>query len=183
MKHTHTVKCTRSGFTLIEVAVVAVIVAILATALLSRALFYQEQAEKVAVEQMLGTLRSALHLQIADKMAKGNAGDVAQLLDQNPMSWLGEKPANYVGEYYAPRTDTVEQGNWYFDPSNKNLVYLVINSGHLHTAAGESNRLRFQLKLVKSAKSDPVASPNDANLRSNMIVGVILEPVVAYKWF
>jgi len=69
----------RSGFTLIELAVVAVIVSILATYLLGRIFDYQEKAEKVAMQQMVGTLRSALHLKIGDVLIRGNESAVAQL--------------------------------------------------------------------------------------------------------
>ena len=78
------------GFTLIELAVVAVIVGLLATALLNRIVFYQEQAEKTAMEQTLGTVRSALHLQISDLLVDGNMAGINRLVDQDPMSWLAE---------------------------------------------------------------------------------------------
>jgi general secretion pathway protein G len=171
------------GFTLLELAVVAVIVGILATALLNRVVYYQEQAEKTAMEQTLGTLRSALHLQIADILVSGNTAGLNRLVDQNPMSWLSEKPGNYVGEYYAPKPGLVGPGNWYFDPHEKNLVYLVSNTEHLHTAPNEANRLRFSVKLVNGANAIAATSPADEAARRKAIVGVVLTPTIAYTWF
>ena len=173
----------RRGFTLLELAVVAVIVGILAAALLNRVVFYQEQAEKTAMEQTLGTLRSALHLQIANLLVHGDLAGINRLADQNPMNWLAEKPQNYVGEYYAPREGLIATSSWYFDPHEKNLVYLANNTAHLHTAKSEANRIRFSLKLVTVADvPQPDAIPEEA-ARQKAVAGVALTPVLPYEWF
>lgn len=168
------VRHRKLGFTLIELAVVVAIVGILAAALLRSVVFYQEQAEKTAMEQLLGTLRSALHLQTAGLLVRSDLTGIRRLADQNPMDWLAEKPGNYAGEYYAPKPGMVESGNWYFDLQNKNLVYLANNHAHLHTAPGESNLIRFQVKLVTDS-----AGTSD----KDVIRGVILEAAIPYSWF
>ena len=161
------------GITLIEIAVVIAVIGILASMLLSRSRFYQEQAEKVSVEQTLSILRSAMHMQMAGKVANGNEHEIAQLVQQNPMSWLSEKPRNYVGEFYSPKPGIVKDGNWYFDPHDQNLVYMVINQEHLQTREGEGNRLRFRARLF----------PQDAGVNGGPIEGVVLESVIPYSWF
>lgn len=171
----------RSGFTLIELAVVVCIVAVLAATLLNRVLFYQEQAEKAAAEQLLGTLRSALHLQIADRLLKGGDTEVARLIEQNPMDWLAEKPKNYVGEYYNPEPGLIESGNWYFDLRDKSLVYLVKSNAHLQTAPGELNKLRFKVKGVNALPVPASAVP--ASVEKPALEGVTLETVQQYSWF
>jgi len=172
----------QQGFSLFELMVVAVIVGLLATALLSRIVFYQEQAEKTAMEQTLGTMRSALHLQISDLLVHGNMADINRLVDQDPMSWLAEKPSNFAGEFYTPQPGIIGAGNWYFEMRTKNLIYLANNTEHLHTAPGESNRLRFKLKLVYNA-SDASASENGTHSNPNVVAGVILVPAISYRWF
>jgi len=176
MSHSLDTGGRRRGFTLIELAVVISIVALLAGALLDRLLFYQEQAEKAAMEQMAGTVRSALHLQVASLIAKGRPGDIQELLKENPMEWLAEKPANYLGEYFAPKPQDIEPGNWYFDLQTRNLIYSVRNRTHFRTEEKESNLIQFQVQFappVKGRKADA----------DNPIEGVILEPVVPYRWF
>jgi general secretion pathway protein G len=170
------------GFSLIELAVVAVIVGLLATALLNRIVFYQEQAEKTAMEQNLGIMRSALHLQISDLLVHGNMVGINRLVDQDPMSWLAEKPSNFAGEFYTPQPGIIAAGNWYFEMRTKNLIYLANNTEHLHTAPGESNKLRFKLQLVYNT-SDASAPKNAANSNDDVVAGVILVPVIPYKWF
>jgi hypothetical protein len=123
---------------------------------------------------LIGTLRSALHLQIADRLVKGKTGEFKQLADQNPMNWLAEKPKNYAGEYYTPKPGMIAAGNWYFDLQDKDLVYLANNYAHLHTAAGEGNRLRFRTKLITNLPDVPGSTPS--------VEGVVLEPAVSYSW-
>ena len=79
-----------TGFTLIELVVVIIIISTLGAVLLDRMWFYQEAAEKAAMEQMAGTLRSALHFQIADRLLNGKTADIADLAQDNPMDWLAE---------------------------------------------------------------------------------------------
>jgi prepilin-type N-terminal cleavage/methylation domain-containing protein len=171
------------GFTLIELVSVIAIVAILATVLLSRVLIYQEQAEKVAMEQLVGTVRSALHLQIASLLLKGNVADMEHLVDQNPMNWLADKPTNYVGEYYLPQQGLIAPGHWYFDMHDKTLIYLANNQAHLQTAPGELNKIRFQVKRITSPSNNSKTSASVENSNGGSLEGMVLEPAKPYSWF
>jgi prepilin-type N-terminal cleavage/methylation domain-containing protein len=164
------------GFTLLELAVVVSIIGMLAAVLLNRAQFYQEQAEKAAMEQMLGTLRSALHIQMASLLAKDRVDEIPHLLKQNPMDWLAEQPGNYKGEYFAPKQQDIEPGNWYFDLQSGNLIYSVRNDSHFRVDKGESNQVRFRTRLVTSPRENTGAD-------NKPIEGARLEPVVPYTWF
>jgi prepilin-type N-terminal cleavage/methylation domain-containing protein len=161
----------RYGFTLIELAVVASVVGVLAAVLLNRVIFYQEQAEKAAMEQTVAIIRSALHMQTAVRFAKDRAADIPRLLKQNPMDWLSEKPMNYKGEYFAPKPKDLEPGNWYYDIQSGYLIYSIRNETNFHIDAGEPNQVRFRTRLVTSLQDDKV------------IEGTTLEPVVPYRWF
>src|SRR4051812_9897855 len=119
------------GFTLFELAVTIAITAILATVFLNRVWFYREQAERVAMGQVVGAIRTALHLQIAALLVKNRGDEIPRLMEQNPMDWLAQKPKNYLGEYYAPKITDIAAGNWYFDRKDKKLVYLLNNKTYL----------------------------------------------------
>jgi hypothetical protein len=126
-------------------------------------LYYQEQTERASVLQTLGILRSAMHMQMADRLLHPALRPMSQLVGDNPMNWLAERPPNYVGEY-------------------KNLVYLAHSYDHLHVT-GEENKLRFQAKVVSSLSQQdsvpaPAGKPDD-----KLVEGVVLEPVVSYQWF
>lgn len=112
------------GFSLLELIVVVCLVAVLVTVLLDRLLRYQELAEKTAMEQTVGVLRSALTLQFAGRVVSGGLSAVGDLSKQNPMDWLAERPSNYVGVRYDPGASDVAKGSWYFDARGNELVYL-----------------------------------------------------------
>jgi prepilin-type N-terminal cleavage/methylation domain-containing protein len=171
MNHTDIKALRGRGFTLIELAVVASVIGVLAAVLLNRVIFYQEQAEKAAMEQTVAIIRSALQLQTAARFAKDRAGEIPRLLKQNPMDWLAEKPMNYKGEYYAPKPNDLEPGNWYYDVQSGYLIYSVRNETNFHIDAEEPNQVRFRTRLVTSLQDGKV------------IEGTTLEPVVSYQWF
>lgn len=157
------------GFTLFECAVAAAVMGLLAAALLARLAFYQAEAERVAAEQLIGTLRSALQVKAAQAVSSGGEQGLAALADANPVGWLSEKPANYLGEFDAPLTEQIAKGNWFFDRSGHALVYLP--------AAGEgfslktSKFLKFKVKLLRLPDTTQI------NGRSKINKGVVLDQV------
>jgi general secretion pathway protein G len=166
------------GFTLIEFLVVIIIISTLGAVLLDRMLFYQEAAEKAAMEQMAGTLRSALHLQIADKLIKGKPQAILGLVEDNPMDWLAEQPANYVGERFAPEVGEVAKGNWYFDLKDRQLVYVVARGAHFEPDRAGRKEVRYAVRLVYAR-----AQAGREKADKQEVNGVILALVEPYQWF
>src|SRR5258708_28159532 len=64
----------------------------------------------------------------------------------NPKEWLMERPPGYRGEFRAPQPD-VPRGSWYFDATNKELVYVPNLDSHLERLADGSKRLRFRVQI------------------------------------
>jgi general secretion pathway protein G len=170
----------RTGFTLLELMVVVSIVGVLSAALMNRIWFYQEQAEKAAMEQTVGNIRSALALKFADLIVQGKMNEAPDMLNQNPMIYLAQRPGNYAGEYFAPAREDVVSGHWYFDLQNRNLIYSINNKAHFKSEDGD--RIRFQIRLV-TASETPGYQKSEKSLNKNNIEGVILEQVVPYSWF
>ncbi len=158
------------GFTLFELAVAASVLAVLVAVLANRVLFYQEQAEIVAAEQLIGTLRSALQFKNAQLLITRRADALSALAEESPIGWLSEKPANYLGEYYAPDLEKMPRGNWYFDRADKTLVYVLGDSPSF--AARPPNLLKFKVKLARlpTAPAKPSGSPV-------LIEGAVLDQV------
>lgn len=139
------------GFSLLELTVAVTVMVLLMTALLTRLWFYQREVERLAAEQVVQALRSALQLQLASMMARGRMTEVASLAGQNPMDWLAQKPANYLGAFYSADPAELDTGNWYFDKKEGKLVYLFSHSDN--SDSGEPNQLNFRVKLVNNRDS------------------------------
>ncbi len=163
------------GFTLFELIIVIIIVSILGVVLLDRFWRYQEQAEKVAMEQLVGTLKSALNIQVAGLLAKGQVESLPQLSKENPINWLTEKPSNYLGEYFAPTAAQIQAGSWYFDLKDRELVYLPRRTEHF-TAKQEARKwIRYKLDLVYNPERAPGEAPE--------VGGIVLRLTTPYTWF
>jgi len=141
----------QQGFKLFEFGVVAAVLAIMATILLQRLWFYQDRAEEVAVQQVVANVSAALKIKVAQGRLPGQMVDLTILLQQNPLNWLTEKPANYLGELSAPSDLEVTSGNWYFDLHDHYLVYLLNKRDSFGGA--QLKRLKFKVKLLRLPKN------------------------------
>jgi type II secretory pathway pseudopilin PulG len=158
------------GFSLFELGVVAVIFAILTAVLLNRIQFYQREAELAKVEQVAGILRIALQFKVSEYFVVNQKEAVEKLADQNPMELLESKPPNYLGEYYAPKLETLQKGNWFYDRNSKMLVYLLNNGKSFGTA--QSNLLKFKVKLIRLP-----TNPAKLDGSPSVIKGVVMDQV------
>ncbi|MDO8413906.1 MAG: type II secretion system protein [Gallionellaceae bacterium] len=165
------------GFTLIELIVVICLVAIFASVLLERVLFYQEQAEKAAMEQVASALQSALTMQHGRLLARGMESDITTLAADNPMSWLAKIPKNYSGEFYDVSPRSVAPGNWMFDLKTRNLVY-ILDRGNFFTPGKDGHKwIHFRVNFLYEA------SPDKSGKGKQELVGTLFEPTEPYRWF
>lgn len=138
---------------------VAAVLAILFGLLLRTVVFYQEQAELVAVRLVVSNVRAAIDIKVAEAKLPGRKVDFGRLAEQNPLDMLVEKPVNYAGEFFSPDAQEVEPGNWYFDRRDKVLVYLLNNGNSFGGTALKP--LKFKVKLLRLPKNS--AKPNGAS--------------------
>jgi general secretion pathway protein G len=157
------------GFTLIESAVVAGLFAIFVAILISRVQSYHAEAERVAAEQLVATIRTALQVRAAKAVIDGGDRGLLPLLEENPLGWLQEKPANYLGEYYAPKPADLPAGNWYFDRTDRTLVYLFANTKRFSSET--LLFLKFKVKLSRSF------APAELNRRTTNSTGLVFDQV------
>lgn len=162
----------QKGFSLLELAVVAVVLAVVLAVLLNRLAFYQEAAERARFEAELRIYKTALQIRLAELILERREGEARMLEVENPTRWLSEKSTNYGGEYPV----RPEPGTWYFDRTARELVY-VVNSGNGLTVATVNGmkQLRFRVKVI----SQPIEV---SGKQIQGIGGISLLPAMGYQW-
>jgi len=135
------------GFSLLELVVVVVLVAVMAAFLLVRVLPLIGQAERVAFFQTTQQIQSALLLEAAERIARGESASLSSLAGTNPMELLLEPPGNYLG---ARRSDdqSLPRRSWYFDAAENLLVYRPGRQADFEPLDGPSDRIEMQVSFV-----------------------------------
>ncbi len=166
------------GFTLIELIVVISVIVVIAGMFLVRIPYYQEQAEKSAMQQVEGALQNALLLRYGAMMSR-NANSEKELRSlevDNPITWLQEPLRNYKGEYYDPSPRTVAPGNWMFDLKSRELIYVVDRGGNFVPGKNGYKWIRFHVRLGYEATLGRPASGKE-------LVAAQFVPTEPYLWF
>ncbi|MBI3902372.1 MAG: type II secretion system protein [Nitrosomonadales bacterium] len=161
---------SQSGFSLLELVIAICIITLLMGVFFNRVTFYQEQAEKAAMGEVVSAVQSALALQYVDMMLHGRKAEIAAMAMNNPLNWLKEKPRNYVGEFYAPVPGAIPPGNWAFDLKTRELVYVPQHIAHPE-AVGKDKWIRYRVSLRLDLAAD--ASGKSSQGKG----GVVFEPV------
>lgn len=161
-----------SGFSLIELAVAAVLVSVLMAVLLNRLVHYQEALERAQFESTLRIYKTALQIRMAELMITRQEAEVRRLETENPTRWLAEPPSNYRGNDPAQP----EAGSWHYDTRARELVYVVNSGSGLAVNNPEGRKLlRFKVQILYH----PVQV---AGRTVQGIGGILLKPVAPYAW-
>ena len=163
------------GATRLELAIAAILTALLAAVLLNRLISYQGETEQVAAKQLVGSLRTALAVQSARVISTTGEAGLMALSHQNPMTWLQRTPENYLGEYYSPKKSDLPTGNWYFDRTARTLVYLT--SSEKSFSFGTQKVMSFKVKLLRV--SGPVNASGQLKGTTGLVIDQISDQAVA----
>lgn len=170
-------RCNK-GFSLLELVIVIVIISVLLVVAISRLLAVLVDAERVTMETVAGTLRSAIGMKVAEAIVKSRVLELPALEGSNPMALLAETPQNYLGELDGADPAALEDGNWYYDRRDRVLVYLVRHRGYFSGGQANPPRARFAVKLVYSdSKGNGRFDPGQDEIQ-----GMRLVPVEPYSW-
>lgn len=169
---------TARGFTLLELVIVIVIIGVLAGFLLDRVLPLVGQAERVAFQQVRSQVQSALLLEAAERIARGESSSLGELAGANPMSLLLLPPGNYIGERSRPRIGDLPRRAWYFDTRDGRLVYRPGRQARVETLEGPQDRIELAVSFAfRDRDGDGRYQPSIDHFD-----GLRLAPVYPFRW-
>ena len=159
----------QKGFTLLELVICLLVVAILYGVLAGRLNRIAESAERAAVYGMLGQVRQQINLRLAKFYIEGSPGKAKDLLHENPFEWISPLPKQYDGEV----KETLIEGRWYFDQALNQLVYRVQRNKNLKIEGENQRNLRFVLKL-NGRSAD--------NQKNGAVYSITIQAVRPFDW-
>jgi general secretion pathway protein G len=163
------------GFSRFELAVAIAIFTALGGVLLERFQYYQEYAEKTAMEMTVTNIRAGLRLKVADLLMADRVSEIPTLADENPIVWLEKKPENYLGELDGEPVDE-PRGKWYFDKLRHELVYTADIRRHFAPADGSDFTARYRVGRMSAGK-------HDADVPGAAQQWVAVLPANDFRWF
>lgn len=155
-----------------------IIIGLLMTIALGKLLKIREQAEEASVANVVGSLRSALGMQVAYKIVKQDRAGLLALAGSNPMALLSHAPGTYRGALAKPDPTRIGGHTWYFDERDHALVYRVEYAEHFRSPLSGPARIRFKIELdYADSNKNGVYDPGIDALQ-----GLDLVPLEHYAW-
>ena len=158
------------GFTLLELAVVVAVVALLLAVLLPK--FYQLtlRAEALQVQGVIGTLRSALSVKVVRSLHQEEQLLLGVHDKSNALFVMRDLLLTYPDNYLGVIENSNISGSWYDDQVTHELVYVVRNDDIVSGINGNIKKVRWRIEAVYS---DNV---------NKQFLGLIIQPVTKHKW-
>lgn len=187
----------------LELTFAVIILLIVLTAMLNRAVTYFSMAERALVNNVVTNINTALRLREAAYHASGQSAKIATLAGSNPVELIASRPENYaamvtgdranqallnvgmsrplaryIGEFDNPQPSAYRRGSWYYDTGEGHLVYMVRNREYFATALPGPARMRFRIDLEYRDRNDNGRYDETAD----ELLGVKLKPVDEHEW-
>lgn len=109
----------QAGISKLEFSVSVAIVGVLAFLLQGRLLNLEAETERLEVDLTLRNARVGLQLAIGERLMRGEEHRLGELLETNPIKFLGREPQGYIGE----TTKRGGPGSWRYDERTRTLSY------------------------------------------------------------
>jgi hypothetical protein len=161
------------------------------------------RTERSMLDTTVANIRTALRHRALMARIQGDSEFYVNLVEFNPMEdmqtirfpRIGEEigenmdlrvsiypivnsPPNYVGELDNPSLEDLAKGTWYFDRTQKILVYLVRNSEYFISDLEGVPRIRFKVIVSYDDLDD-----NDVyNPQMDQFLSVELKDLDRYRW-
>ena len=167
-----------NGFTLLELVVVVVAIAILAGFALDRLPPLVGRAQRVAFMQVQSELQTALLLAAADRITRGESQTLPELAGANPMTLLLKPPGNYLGEIGRGEAESAPGHTWFYVTESGQLVYRVGRHTRFEPLEGPKDRVELRVSfLFGDGDGDGIFSNGRDDFH-----GLRLDSVHSYRW-
>ncbi|MHB1543803.1 MAG: hypothetical protein ACYCS1_03165 [Gammaproteobacteria bacterium] len=158
---------------LLELVIVVILIAVFIRVAIDRIWPLRIVAEKTTVVEVRGAIESALGIAVAGRIARGKPlAAIARLAGANPIRFLAAPPDNYLGSFAHPSRHRIPGGSWYFNRSNRTLVYVIRFARHFTSPLPGRKRIRFRVEAVYRGGSH---TPGD-------LAGIQLVGLNRYVW-
>lgn len=166
------------GFSLLELVIVIILVALLFLFAFDRLMPLRGQAEGTQVASTIGAMRSALGMEVAERIVDQGPASVAELQGANPMTLLQQLPDGYLGEVSGAADPDIAGGSWYFDTNREVLRYRVRFPQYLEGQPDPPTELSWRVRLeYEDENRTGHFDPETDTLR-----GVVLAPLDTHSW-
>jgi prepilin-type N-terminal cleavage/methylation domain-containing protein len=166
------------GFTLLELVVVVCAIAILAGVALDRLLPLVGRAERAAFFRVQNDLQSALLLEAAERITRGEAHTLTEISVSNPMLLLLRPPANYLGAFRRPDPAAIERAHWFFEEETGRLTYRVGRNARFKAHGGPPDLVELEVAFAfQDRDGDGVF-----DAAGDRFDGLKLDAVHGYDW-
>ncbi len=181
-----------AGFSLFELVVFIVTVAIIYASASNKFAEFPVEAERANFTAITTQLQSAINMEMLLGVGFGNVAASAQMAGMNPMDFLLETPSNYLGVFNGAGITGLERRTWYFDGSAGELIYRVSGDDRvvLLLAGNEIPTPEIRFKIVadysdfdgQSGLPLPSSGGESSGRAERKFTGVVLRPIVPFRW-
>ena len=162
------------GFSLFELVVVVLLVGVFMTFAIDRMLRIQIDAERVSVQHVIASLKSAVNLQAAESVVSKGLSSIRTFENTNPMNYLQELPYNYSGLKSDLGVANYPLASWYYDSQQDILVYKVKNTNYFASSLPGTPRIRLKVEAIY--QQDLIHKEN------NKVHGISVNSMDDYSW-
>lgn len=183
-----------AGFSVFELVAFIILASIVYAGAVNRFAQFPGQAERANFLAISTTLQSAINTEMLYGVGVGRIDSPQRLIGANPMDFMLEPPANYLGAFSQLDTSNLDRRVWYFDLATRELVYLVNDTSGvfliINGAAVPTNEIRFRMQASFSLHESGSGIPVQALINNGAPVGaqqqgfdgIALRPTVPYIW-
>jgi hypothetical protein len=170
-------RATRLGRAL-ELAALVVLILIFIWVAMDRIWRLRLEADRLNLVRTEAAIQIGLGAFVAEKTVARRFDEIAALDGSNPMALLLAPPTNYAGERSTEEGEKLDGYQWYFDTTERQLIYVVGNPDHF--ASGLPGRARAAFRLM--VRFDDRNGNGTFDKESEALTGIRLAPVAPFRW-